>query len=254
MYTCRTNDAGLRAKLAEWKRNTLPATIQHVRGIVADVVSHADEIAPADTNKYRRAWVQAGIECGANVRRMPALQESAYNKRLRKALIAQAARIDDRIRELRNEYAYRSNRGRDRKGFNRKILAHIALLERRKAKAQEHIAALARNPSATVIRRKVAYVLAGNDRRDKRKTHLDGYAVEIEVRKKIYGGSGTLYAIPGRVTAKLHIMEPHAATIENKHMVKRRAIAYARTRATFGTSRRAFVVMVKHGIRQATYF
>lgn len=254
MFKTRVNDAGLRAKLAAWKRNTLPATIQHVRGIVADVVTTADQIAPADTNKYRRAWIQAGIECGAPVRRMPLLRESKYNKRLRKALIAQAARIDDRIRSLRMSYAIRSNRGRDRKGYNRRILAQIATLEKRKAKAQENIAILARNPSATVIRRKVAYVLAGNDKRDLRKTHLDGYAVEIEVRKRIYGGSGTLIAIPGRVTAKLHIMEPYATTIEKKHMVKKRAIAKARTKSSFGTSRRAFVVMVKHGIRQTTAF
>lgn len=267
MYRCRVDSTGLNAKLAAWNANTQAATVQHVRSIVADVVNHADEIAPADTNKYRRAWIQAGQGCGVAARRLPQIQPSAYYKPLRRQLVAQATRMERRATALRNQLAQVQGearvqsalRGYDKRSGKKvsrqrkdkriaKLTAEIERLKQRAIKVRQSVALLDANPSATVIRRKVSYVLAGNERRDARKADLDSYAIEIEVRGKVYGGSGTLLAVPGRVAAMLHIKEPYAATIENKHMVKRRSIAYARQRASFGTSRKAFVLVVRHGM------
>lgn len=258
----------MRAKLEAWKKNTLPATVSHVQSVVSRAVRAAIDLSPNDTNKYDRSWIQAGAQTGAMVPMMPAIVASKYNKALMASLVRQADRLDKRREQLQQAYRTRLTDQTAREAQYRiakknkvaparvkrdkmlaRLQAQIRTIEQRGQRARQQIDMLERHPSSTVIRRKVAYVLAGNDRHDKRKTHDDGYAIEIEVRDKVYGGEGKIVATMRRVVAMIHLKEPYSQALENKRGIKALAFMSVGNDMQFRLRGRAeFVKAVNKGV------
>jgi len=107
------------------------------------------------------------------------------------------------------------------KELNR-IRERIQLYKERWNKAKGYVDALDRSPWATVIRRKYAYVFAGNEKRGPR-----GEGVEIEVRNKVYGGAGKVTVRPKGVSVYLVVLEPYALSVERRTGIRSKAIAHA---------------------------
>jgi len=109
-----------------------------------------------------------------------------------------------------------------------RIRERIKLYKERWNKAKGYVDAIDQNPSATVIRRKYAYVFAGNEKRGPR-----GEGVEIEVRNRVYGGGGKLTVTPNGVQVHLVVLEPYAYSVEKRTGIRAKAISYARSRVKF---------------------
>lgn len=104
-----------------------------------------------------------------------------------------------------------------------RIRKRIQLYKERWNRAKSYVDAIERSPWATVIRRKYAYVFAGNEKRDPM-----GAGVDIEVREQVYGGSGRMIVTPRGVQIKLTVLEPYALSVERRTGIRAKALASAR--------------------------
>lgn len=121
------------------------------------------------------------------------------------------------------------------KELNR-IRARIALYRERMERARSYINAIEQNPSATVVRRKYAYVFAGNEKRDPM-----GAGVDIEVRGQVYGGSGKITQDDKGVHVELKILEPYALSVERRTSIRSDALRYAQGRVKFVGSKKSIL-------------
>jgi len=154
------------------------------------------------------------------------------------ALVVQAVRA----RKLEKFYTRRlqvwyKNQNRKPDKWSRR-LEKQALRQRERANKAEELARQFRdNPGATVIRRKYSYVLAGNDKQDRRNLNDDPgrKGLDIEIRNKVYGGQGKLVVFGKTVRVQLDVLEPYSLSVERLRNVRARSLAYARQQVRFRT-------------------
>lgn len=189
------------------------------KSLVREMTRTALVIAPVDTNKYKRSWHEAGSDIVPLGVPRPPLKASQYHKDLLRVLVAQRERIEKRHARLKQALRriYETRKLRKYKGSARKIRkiqAEMDRLDRRLAVAEKGIAALQQNPWATVIRRKVSYVLAGNERRKYLEKET---AIDVEVRNRVYGGVGMIANYGTHTHVSMKLLEPHSTRVERQH-------------------------------------
>lgn len=167
-------------------------------GLVQDLVTSLQQIAPQDTRRYIRAWTLAGNMIGAK-NPMPVLKRSSRHAEYIRRLEAQWFAAKRRVETLTN-LRDRWYKDRKRTGYYRKLNTQINAAQRRVEKAEIELTKAGMNES---------FIFIGG-RRGKRGVGLAG------VREKIYGGRGRL--VHGQFTTliRLHNLEPHARIVERR--------------------------------------
>lgn len=238
MIRAKVNTTALDRKVESWKAKMVPVAVAQAKRATQLTVEYATAIAPRDTNKYVRGWIQAGRQVYGGVARLPPIEQSKYAKHLAMALVVQAVRA----RKLEKFYTRRlqvwyKNQNRKPDKWSRR-LEKQALRQRERANKAEELARQFRdNPGATVIRRKYSYVLAGNDKQDRRNLNDDPgrKGLDIEIRNKVYGGQGKLVVFGKTVRVQLDVLEPYSLSVERLRNVRARSLAYARQQVRFRT-------------------
>lgn len=236
MIHAKASTGKLDTTIRGWRVRMAPAARRQALEAAGLVVDHAAVIAPKDTNKYVRGWVQAGRQIGVGTMPMPRLTGSKYARSLVGVLQQQVEAAERRQKILRAQLAaWYTNKGRKPDKWSRRLQKRIERQSQRIEQARTTLNALLENPHATVIRRKVGYVLAGNDLDEGRATGISGTAINVEVRSKVYGGRGRILTLGTTTRIQLDVLEPYALSVERLRQVRSRAMAYARRRIKFRT-------------------
>ena len=222
MAATRTNTAGLDRKLAKVQQEMRGAAEALVRQQAGAFIRFTQLASPRDTNRYIRAWAQAGNAAGvAGAPFQEAeLRRTRYAAKLALRLELQVLEFERIVRHwtaiVRERYVLPGREGKWKTDAEKKLDRALKRLQRAKDEYREFQV----NPYAIVIFRK--------------RTKSGG--LEVTTREKVYGGSGWLAWDGDRPLLYLHNREPHASIVEKNNRVVARGRAYVKATGgrTFG--------------------
>ncbi len=169
------------------------------------IIRVIERIAKRDTNRYVRAWLQAGNQAGLGPFTVPAVQKSKHWEEFLAKLEEQIKHFNDVAAKKRRLIdAWYTSKGRRLDSYGRKLESDAVKAEWRASRAYEELGKFVKSPSALYFGA-TAYVERGNQR------------TLSTVRGTIYGGAGSIVTTNGRTVLTLHNKEPHATIVERRH-------------------------------------
>lgn len=191
------NIRGLQMRLRAMANASPAARRSAVRIMGETVIKRVLATSPADTNRYKRGWAEAGNAAGVGIFAVPQYNRSSrYSEMLSKLADAAA------------DWRYILKTRYDDKGRNDR---HRAKAQAQLEKAEKRLADFLSNESGAVV----GFNLYGGGR-------------QFSARHKIYGGRGRIVSIGDRTYVELHNLEPHATMVEKQRGVMRRAVGSLR--------------------------
>ena len=230
MLTSGTNTAGFEAKLRALEE-ALPHAGEAANKVMGqEFVKHLSVMAPRDTNRYVRGWIEAGNKAGLTSSPLPPVVPSRSADRLAGRLERQLAEWEARLERARKVVLYWDAlhqsryvaRGRSDK-WEKNLLARKAEAEKRveklvvlveRAKAQVEAFEATGGSGIVIWGRKTKSQLA--------KGQL------ATVRERVYGGAGQFIRNGWNSLVRLHNLEGHATLVEKRYRVVARALAMVR--------------------------
>lgn len=229
-------------------RNRSAARRAVTEGMAKEVVEFIVKRAPRDTNRYVRAWIEAGNAAGVTDLPVPPLNKSSKLNDIIVLLLKQIGHIDDRVFDLafRNEQtegvlnAWYTRKGRKEKTWalgRRKNIKdnerEIRRLGRRREKVVEQLEQI-KDDSAVIIMDAGRAFSFGSDKgygfgaRFKKAGKRGGPKKLITARALVqtFGGTGQIVERTDTTIVVLHNREPHASFVEQRT----RLLASARIR------------------------
>ena len=215
MSTFNADLSGLNAKLralefaAEHAGN---ASVEAIGGLLVDTL---ETLSPRDTNRYVRAWIQAGRDAGVTEKPMPPLRASRNRERYLEKLRAQLEFWAGRLRYARGrmeQYENHDAQARPRKDgtprAKRTAQPYYAKMKRLARRAEKQIERAARElEKAEGSEAFVFFDVEGITQR------RQGRSLST-VRDTVYGGEGRMLRHGTTAYVELRNKEPHARIVE----------------------------------------
>lgn len=183
------------------------------------IVRVIERIAKRDTNRYVRAWLQAGNRAGLGPFTVPLVQRSKHWDEFLIKLEDQIKHFEaSALKKRRLIDAWYTSKGRKLDGYGRKLESEAVKAEWRARRAWEELRKYIGSASPLFFAAD-AYVERGNQRK------------LSTVREKIYGGDGALTDMNGRTVLTLHNKEPHATIVERRYHTMAAALSAVGSRS-----------------------
>lgn len=211
----KVNAAGMRQRNANMERQRQESRVAGLQALVRPALSRAVMAAPRDTNRYVRAWIQAGNQAGVLEMAVPPVRESRFVEQNEERLKAQELRYRRQLDRAKGRWIRWQNiviRRYEAVGRTRGRWYQDAKNKLRKAE-QDYQQALkvwtraSEELDKLQSHRGQAIVIFGNSKKR---------SLTITVRPKVYGGTGRVYSSPDRAVMVLHNREPHASIVESR--------------------------------------
>lgn len=229
MASLRVSLAGLRAKHALIRAN-LPrarreAVREGVKVFVADLIRLSD--AHRDTNRYIRAWIQAGQKVGATSQPMPAVQNSRYLNLHLEAYQAYIDRLEGQAEAAKATLeAWYVRKGRRDDRTSQRLKNTIEKKTRQAEEKRQEMRRVAEATGAIVIDAGRIYKGGPSERHKGGKQAdrlINDKRNKPSARLRIYGGDGRIYQGATVSYVLLRNAEAHAAIVEWKYGIVRQA-------------------------------
>lgn len=195
MITVNVDTSKAQAKMRGLLAGSQASRLAAVKEMTRTVLKNIETIAPRDTNRYVRGWMQAGNAAGLGPFMIPPLNRASNLNH-----------ILESIAQQRDYWEYIV----DRYHHQGRHDSWAAKAERRLAQAQEQVDKFVQSNEGAVI----AINLYSN-------YTMKGKA--IRVLNKVYGGTGKVIDRPDATFVQLHNREPHTSIVEKNKKVLNRA-------------------------------
>jgi hypothetical protein len=215
--TVEVNYSAFKARMARMRKRGFKAREAFTLAMGAVFVQNVVKMAPVDTHRYVRGWMQAAAGAGIPTGNLPMITQSRRRDELVNVLVKQvnAVRAQQARLEGRMELWY-DKAGRPKRGYYHKLRAQIEKAKFRAQRAEDELSRFLASTGAVVMMRKHGAALNGYQR------FVSGDALNVTIRDKVYGGRGRLIRGNTQSGLALHNLEPHCRVVEKyKHPVAR---------------------------------
>lgn len=203
MVTIDYDDKVLQKRLVIVVGNRRDARTKALRVLVYQTVRYVVQYAPRDTNRFVRAWQQAGNDLGVGPFVLTPIESGRYLanvRRLRKQVALYDFRVQAYIKADRMYY-----KGVKKSGLDKGYVRAKKQLDRAEAELAKLLEA-GEESGAIII----------GGRRKAKSTSLSRLAT---VRTTVYGGQGRWIVTPDQTLARIHNREPHASIVNRNTFV-----------------------------------
>ena len=223
MISLTVNTSRVRAAMARARLDADRIRFEAGKAVVGEFVRRAVLYGPKDTNRYVRAWAQAGRDVGVKGP-IPPLKTSNYAPWHRERLEAQVKKWEGILKAAQenNDFWLGAARRQTKTGLRgkQKTLASKADKAEKTAekwfnRAREELALW----HAAEAAGQAPLIIYGNTTGRGGKNAGVRRKLGITVRAKVYGGEGTLENRKGRLLVVLRNKEAHVRIVEKRHRV-----------------------------------
>lgn len=193
---------------ADRLRAALPASaLAGAQAIANEGVRQLEVVSPRNTQRYVRAWLDAGNRAGLGPFVLPPIRPDRYAKLYRRYLLYQVSQFERIVRD--NMRQGRTDRA-------------ASTARRRLAAAKRELSRY--RPDSIVIG---LQIFAG--RRGGERYVRFGTRPVVTVRHKVYGGEGRSAMVGSDAVVSLKNLEPHARLVERRFSIVKRLERAARS-------------------------
>lgn len=220
----RVDYSKFKARMDRMKARGNDARTAYTLALGATFVQNVVRLAPVDTHRYVRGWMEAARGAQIQTSGLPAIQDSKRRDELVAALSLQVNKTRNWLStlEFRRDLWYERS-GRPKRGYYNQLIGQINKQKERVLRAEEELDKFLKSQGGIVMARTTGAILNGYQR------NISKDALKVTVRDKVYGGRGRLSKGTHRTGLFLHNLEPHCRVVEKYRAVVRRANMVLRT-------------------------
>lgn len=210
--------SAFRARLDAMKRRGHDARAAFVLAMGSNFLQTVVKIAPVDTRRYVRGWLEAGRQAGMATSALPSIIPSKKRDEIVGVLSKQVIMLMRKRESLmRVRHLWYEQGNRPKRGYYHKLSREIERTSQRVEKAEEQLRRYTKTEGSLVMMRGTGAALNGYQK------GLSDTAVNLTVRDKVYGGRGRLGKGTNKAALMLHNLEPHCRVVEKYRRVVYRA-------------------------------
>ena len=237
MIAARTDTSRFRARIAALRKRLPAARRDAVTENARRFIVAIQRYAPRDTNRYVRAWIEAGWAVGLTNTPIPVVVPSRYLQKYVAGFEAAIAGLGSRLHAERSRMeAWYEKKGRREDKTYRRMKQRVESLSAKIIRLREQLAELLKHNDAIVFDVYASSKTGGNF-----ESAIRGGNKRLpSIRQKIYGGQGRRIEGANRTTFILKNLEPHCRIIEKRS----RPVAKAKAAAKIEGVRTPFAKLI----------
>jgi hypothetical protein len=216
--TVTVDYSAFKARMGVMRKRGHDARAAFVLAMGSNFLQNVVKWAPVDTNRYVRAWLEAGKSAGMSTSALPPIINSRRRDDLLRVLSNQViiTRRRESVLMSRRKLWYEDS-NRPKRGYYHKLNREIDRQRLRAEKAEDTLREFQKSIGAIVMMRGTGAALNGYEK------GLSSQALNATTRTKVYGGRGRLAKASGIASLWLHNREPHCRVVEKYRKVVARA-------------------------------